>query len=430
MSDLPRELTAVLRHAIAYGITPGASVSASGPFGTLHVTVGRLASHNSEGHRLPHLPTDAPVSPTTRYDLASVTKTFATLAVISALAERHPLAALRTTPAHHYLPEFGTPRRSAITLRHLLTHTWGSHWEVPTWPEFAAQAAAGVPLPQVRAGFIERAITQPLLTDPGTHFEYACTSFHVLAAIAEKITGRRVADLVRERVLDPLGLPDIEYGPVPPENVAPAYLGPGEPDASLAVQRDREGYHSLNSANSGLFATATDLLRFGEALLAAESGPLSALLPLEYLRALRTPQVWVQRAADPQVGVTDDATATARVLWSGPDATGPARATFAHGLGFRIGDPGWFGGEPLAATWGHAGYSGTVLSANPDRGTVLALLTNRIHPSTLDPDARIAAGEPGVRDDTLAADLLPDGPRSIAQLRQRIGTLVHAGPSA
>src|SRR5262249_36343204 len=49
--------------------------------------------------------------------------------------------------------------------------------------------------------------------EPGTRFEYHATSAHwVLAEIIERVTGTDFRVFVRERVLDPLGLADLEVG--------------------------------------------------------------------------------------------------------------------------------------------------------------------------------------------------------------------------
>ncbi|OLL20747.1 MULTISPECIES: serine hydrolase domain-containing protein [unclassified Rhodococcus (in: high G+C Gram-positive bacteria)] len=48
--------------------------------------------------------------------------------------------------------------------------------------------------------------SQPLFYEPGTNWNYAHTNYVILGLALEKITGRPVAELLQEKVLDPLGL--------------------------------------------------------------------------------------------------------------------------------------------------------------------------------------------------------------------------------
>ncbi len=50
------------------------------------------------------------------------------------------------------------------------------------------------------------AVSQPLLYEPGTNWNYAHTNYVLLGLALEKATGRPMADLLAERVLRPLGL--------------------------------------------------------------------------------------------------------------------------------------------------------------------------------------------------------------------------------
>lgn len=50
------------------------------------------------------------------------------------------------------------------------------------------------------------ATSKPLLYEPGTNWNYAHTNYVILGSALEEITGRPMDELVRERVLEPLGL--------------------------------------------------------------------------------------------------------------------------------------------------------------------------------------------------------------------------------
>lgn len=51
-------------------------------------------------------------------------------------------------------------------------------------------------------------IGQPMHCDPGTCFSYAHTNFVILGRVLEKASGRPLAELIREGILDPLALAD------------------------------------------------------------------------------------------------------------------------------------------------------------------------------------------------------------------------------
>ena len=49
---------------------------------------------------------------------------------------------------------------------------------------------------------------KPLQFEPGSKFVYSNSNYIVLGAVIEKVSGKRYADLLRERILDPLGMKD------------------------------------------------------------------------------------------------------------------------------------------------------------------------------------------------------------------------------
>ena len=53
---------------------------------------------------------------------------------------------------------------------------------------------------------LEYALTEPLLYEPGTNWNYSHTNYLLLGMAIEKATGRQISDLLSENVLRPLGL--------------------------------------------------------------------------------------------------------------------------------------------------------------------------------------------------------------------------------
>jgi CubicO group peptidase (beta-lactamase class C family) len=100
------------------------------------------------------------------------------------------------------IPEFATNGKDAVTVEQVLLHTAG-------FPR--------APLPprlwQDRDGRLEAFSTWRLTSEPGSAFAYHATSAHwVLAEIIERRTGIDFRAYVRDRVAEPMGLPELFVG--------------------------------------------------------------------------------------------------------------------------------------------------------------------------------------------------------------------------
>jgi CubicO group peptidase (beta-lactamase class C family) len=278
----------------------------------------------------------------TLFDLASITKLFVTTALLSLVEEG--LLAL-DEPLATWLPGFGTGDRRGVTLRRLMTHTSGLPALLSLWTDWPDRAAR------------ERAVLEaPLMRPPGTGFEYSCVGYLLAGLLAERVTGRGLADLVRERVSAPLGLTRTGYTP-PARWLSRTAATEYQPQWGRGLVRGQ--VHDENSwslggtgGNAGIFGTAGELARFGEMLRGYGS--------LDGVRVL---------AADSVAEMTRDQL---------PAGLDPG---FRHGLGVRISDPQSMGVLAADGAFGHTGFTGTCLVVDRARELVVVLLTNRVHPS-------------------------------------------------
>lgn len=100
------------------------------------------------------------------------------------------------------IPEFGTHGKDAVTVEQLFTHTAG----FPTAPFNPVDF-------RDRAKRLARFASWRLNWPPGSRFEYhPSSSMYVVAELLERITGVAYGRLVRERLAEPLGLPDLWVG--------------------------------------------------------------------------------------------------------------------------------------------------------------------------------------------------------------------------
>ncbi|MFR9779603.1 serine hydrolase domain-containing protein [Micromonospora sp. MS34] len=306
------------------------------------VTVGHLARYVDAAGTPVAPEARRPALESTIFDLASVTKLFTTTVLLT-LMEEGQLGL--DEPIADWLPGFGAGDRRRITPRHLLTHTSGLPALLRLWTDWPDRES------RVRA-----VLHAPLVDRPGSTFEYSCVGFMVAGLLAERVTGRRLPDLVQERICRPLGLTDTGFRP-DPARAARTAATEHQPDIGRGMLRG--SVHDENSwslgetaGNAGLFGTAADVARFGEML--RQGGAVDGVRVLQ---------------PDTVAEMTRDQL---------PAGIDPG---FRHGLGVRIGDPQWMGPLAADAAFGHTGFTGTSLLVDPGRDLALVLLTNRVHPS-------------------------------------------------
>lgn len=125
--------------------------------------------------------------------ICSTTKIVTAMAICR-LAEIGVLALDK--PVEHFLPELPEFARQA-TLEHLLSHRAG----------FSDADGEAAPEAGDRESYVKAALERRRpVAKPGRVFWYSNLGFDLAAIIAERVTGASFFDLVRERVLEPLGM--------------------------------------------------------------------------------------------------------------------------------------------------------------------------------------------------------------------------------
>ncbi|GAB5452370.1 MAG: hypothetical protein Hals2KO_26980 [Halioglobus sp.] len=99
-----------------------------------------------------------------------------------------------------------------------------------------------------------------MFEEPGTRWRYGYSA-DVLAAVAEVVTGERIADLMRARIFAPLGMVDTRYEPLPQDRAEMATIYTQDAEGDLIVVPDRYDT-DWNAGGGGLVSTATDYMRF------------------------------------------------------------------------------------------------------------------------------------------------------------------------
>ena len=355
--DLTRRIRFLMEETMgAGGFSVGRCLVLRHGVEAVDVTIGCLASHGEDG--LP-LPADRrePATPSTLFDLASLTKTFSAYALLRLVVEgRLDLDA----PLGDVLPEWRGGDRGRATLRHLLTHTAGLP---PSWYGWRGPLAEAMkspdrpsyrraPLPGMREELEEDLLHTSLVAAPGTVRCYSDVSFNTAMVLAERVTGRSWPDLMESLVLAPLGLGDVTYHPDPARTAATEFVPEmGRGMVRGAVHDETSWALGSTCANAGLFGTAAMVAGFAETIRLGEEEPASRMLWNDALESVLGGPVDVMRYR-------------------------------LHGasLGLQIGATGWMG-EDGSAFRGHTGFTGTSFQTDRVTGLTIVLLTNRVHPT-------------------------------------------------
>lgn len=229
---------------------------------------------------------DLAVSRDTIFRIASMTKPVTSVAALTLLDEGRfglddPIT--RVAPELEHLrvlqdPEgpldHTVPARRAITFRDLLTHRSGlTYGELHRGPIGAAYAETlGATIDNVLSPdeWIARLATLPLVDQPGAAFHYG-VSTDLLGFLLARIERTTLGAVMRQRVLDPLGMQDTGFV-VPHDKRQRRASLTGFDDAGRLITLDRApGGHALaerpesmtfESGGQGLWSTADDYLAF------------------------------------------------------------------------------------------------------------------------------------------------------------------------
>lgn len=194
-------------------------------------------------------------TPDTKFRLGSITKQF-TAALVLQLAEEGKVEL--NAPLTRYLPDYQARNGDRITVHQILNHTSGipGYTELPQFREWAL-------IPSTPAAFVAKFSKLDLLFQPGTKFSYSNSGFFIAGYLVEKITGKSYAEVLREKIFEPLGMRDSGFD-LPATLLAKRAAGY---DVTLDGYRNT-GYldMTLPYAAGSLYSTAEDLYKWDQGL--------------------------------------------------------------------------------------------------------------------------------------------------------------------
>lgn len=186
-----------------------------------------------------------PVTTATRFDMASVSKQFTATAVL--MLQREGLLSLGDTIDTYVegLPDWG----ATITLDQLMHHTS----RIPDY---------WVELDDIGIGFSDAADQEMTLDairredelEEGEGYTYSNSNYVLLAAVVERVSGQSLADFLKARIFDPLGLDMVLAPTLHAPDIALSY------DDDLSLQE--AGWTSYG--HTGIISTPSELARWGD----------------------------------------------------------------------------------------------------------------------------------------------------------------------
>lgn len=305
----------------------------------------------------------------TVYDLASITKVFASTLSLMWLEERGFLD--RGDRLAEHLPELQGTALGERTYAQVLSHTAGLTPWIPFYVEALEQpeAFASAPGPKHTIEVADGLWMQESYRDsiwaqivaaevkPVGQERYSDLGYYAMKRIIERLTAMPLEKFVDEQFYSPLGLSSMGFLPL--ERHAKERIAPTEDDQVFRLQVVHGRVHDPGAAmlggvggHAGLFADAMDCARMMQMLL---NGGVYGRHPAFRAETIKS---WTAR-------VSDRPGCRKGCGWDKP-ADEPA-------VGSCCDEAGW-------GSFGHSGFTGTLVWGDPDADLVYVFLSNRLHP--------------------------------------------------
>jgi CubicO group peptidase (beta-lactamase class C family) len=300
----------IIQRAVAHGQVPGV-VAAVARGDTVHVATSGVMGFGGAAMRRDTL-----------FRISSMTKPM-TAAVVLSLVDDGLLEL--TGPVDELLPELAdrrvlrradgplddtVPAERPVTVRDLLTFTWGfgmqgamfaapQPWPIVTAATERHLCTFGPPQPAAMPDpgtWMARLGELPLLAQPGERWLYQSGS-QVLGVLAARAAGAPFEDVMRDRLLGPLGMNDTGFYAADTSRLATAYENR---DGQLVVTDPPDGQWArpplFADGSGGLVSSADDVVAFGRMLMRGGSPVLrpgtSAEMTRDQLTAAQRANVW------------------------------------------------------------------------------------------------------------------------------------------
>ncbi|MCH7402856.1 glycoside hydrolase family 3 N-terminal domain-containing protein [Belliella kenyensis] len=317
-------------------------------------------------------------STSTVYDLASITKVLATTQAVMFLADRNILDMNETLG--HYLPELKQTNKGNLSLKDVMAHEAG----LPAFIPYYAKTVEGgswkssfynhlpsetfsIPIadamyasPSLRDSIwnwtIKSELRKPTPNSRKYSYVYSDLTMYLMQAVVERVVNQPLDQFVEQIFYEPLGLHTLTFNPV--RKMPIDLIAPTEDDITFRKRLIRGYVHDPGAAmyggvagHAGLFGTANDVAvmmqlmlnggRYGDAVLLDEK----TIKEFTKRQSTQSRRGWGWDKPEPEKGKGGSAGALAP-----------------------------------KSTFGHTGFTGTCVWADPENDLIYVFLSNRVNP--------------------------------------------------
>jgi beta-glucosidase-like glycosyl hydrolase/CubicO group peptidase (beta-lactamase class C family) len=369
-AGLKKTIDSICTNGIALGAFPGCEVFAA--------RNGKVVFQGCYGNHT--YGPGRPVMPDDLFDMASVTKCSAPLAGIMRLVQENKVSL--DAPFSTYWTDFKGSDKENMTVRQVLAHRGGLPAWIPFWRDtrnpdgtymdktLRADSSADYPV-RVSQGLwrhtgYDNVIYQKIKSEPALKekkYVYSDLSFHLWPKVIGKLTGTGYETYLTDQFYKPLGAGTLTYNPL--SYYSRDRIVPTERDTFFRMELLHGYVHDEGAAmlggvsgNAGLFGTAADLAKMWQMYLWKGSyGGRQFISPriMAEFTACQYPAEGIRRGIGFDKPIIGNDTLNFEDCYPCPSAS--------------------------PESFGHSGYTGTFVWADPASGLLYVFLSNRVYPT-------------------------------------------------
>ena len=362
-------IDSVMQEALAAKAFPGAQV--------LIAKEGKLIYHKAWGFHT--YDSTRKVQLDDIYDFASITKVAASLPAIMTLIDDEKIHL--ESPLKAFYPDFYPSNKEDMTLRRLLTHTAGLKGWIPFWKDtkkkngkwkrrtFKTKQSKRYPIRIDENLYLHRnyhkkifkAIKESPTTETGKYI-YSDMGFYLYPTVVENLSGQSFETFLKENIYKKIGANSLTfnaYQHFPLEKIIPTERDTFFRNSQIHGQVHDEGSIMLGgiSGHAGLFGKAVDLAKLFQMYLNGGTYGGQRFIKEETLNEFTRYQY---PEKDIRRGIGFDKP----LLEYHPQKSSTAK-------------------DASPDTFGHSGYTGTLVWADPKHDLIYIFLSNRVYPTRL-----------------------------------------------
>ncbi len=247
------------------------------------------------------------------------------------------------------------PLQTKMTIRDLLNHEAGFYYATTQLPcLYDGMRNAELLASRNTDEFLNRLSALPLIQQPGEVYYYGLNTT-ILGMAAERATGKSLAELVRERITDPLEIQGLQYGAPEGVELLPYFSG-----ADGVLREAKAGELDIFGGDLPRYTTASELYLGGEGMVAT---------PEAYADFLH--MIMGRGAAGGRRVLSDDAIS---------EMTSPQTQLDSewgyNGYNLWVNSGKLYdGSQGVGGLWIGGGYEGTYFWVDPDRKLIGLIMT-------------------------------------------------------